>query len=98
MKVYALAMEAPGRYVVGTLMTPLADITAAGLITLHFPAHLTVLKDQTILTPIEVVDEFRGCLSHYLGYGKLNYAHSKLYLKWKDMRQNPPSFEVEEGE
>jgi hypothetical protein len=68
------------------------------MVALTHAAHLTVLKDQSILTPIEVLDTFHANLSGYIGFGELNADFTTIYLAWLELRLNPPNFGVEEEE
>jgi len=98
MPIYALAMETPGRYIVGQSSAAPDAILSTNTVALQDAAHLTVLKEQSILTPIDVLDNFHAKVSSYIGFGVLNEDFSSIYESWLEMHKNPPDFEVQEGE
>lgn len=97
-RVYALAMEAPSRYVVGQSSASPEAVISLGHVSLTDPAHLMVLKGQSVLTPIDVLDNFHAKVTSYVGFGELNEEYTQVYLAWLEMRRNPPDFEVQEEE
>jgi hypothetical protein len=97
-RVLALAMDAPGRYVVGHSESSDEEIAAHSLVALTDAAQLTVMSGTSVLTPIDVLHTFHAHLNGYIGYGELNADFTMMYEAWLDMRRNPPDFEVEEDE
>ena len=69
--VYAFAMDAPGRYLVGRSADSPDDVRAAGGACLQMPVHLTIAANQQHVVPIDVVGDFYVRLDKYVGFGEL---------------------------
>ena len=95
MTIYVLAMETPGRYIVGD--SPGPDF-ATGHITLTTAAHVTCIDAQWYFQHVSLMDEFTADIKSYAGFGKANQECVKHYTTWRDYIVNPPDFEVQDDE
>ena len=94
-EVCVLAMDVPGRYVVGTgSATP----DKRGLLHLTEVAHVTLVGDDWTFQAVALLDTFSASVSSYAGFGMANETCLEQYLIWREYRRNPPIFEVEETE
>lgn len=92
--VYVLAMETPGRYIVGES----EGLNAQGHITLHTAAHVTSIDKQWSFQHVSLLDEFTADIRAYAGFGKANAECEGHYRTWKKYITNPPDFGVQDDE
>lgn len=90
---YVLAMETPGRYIVGMSHGPDGDT-----ITLDNAAHVTCIESQWSFQDISLLRNFSAKLSAYAGFGLANAECEKHYRTWRQYVAKPPSFEVQEDD
>ena len=96
--IYALCLPLPGKYIVGRSSRSAREISSSGRLELTDAAHLMVLKEQSVLTPIDVLGSFHACLEAYTGFGVLDPSFTLIYEAWCELRRNPPDFGVQEDE
>ena len=97
MTVYVLAMNVPGRYVVGRSDQTAEDITASGYIHLSDVAHVTNIDEKWTFQPVLMLATFSAALEAYAGFGVATKEATAHYDAWISYRKNPPNFEVEDS-
>lgn len=95
-RVLVLAMDAPGRYIVGE--GKICEEGGRTVAILSDPAHAVFLNERLSFQPVSFIDTFTADLSAYVGYGRATEEMDAHYKTWVAYRRNPPSFEVEEDE
>lgn len=96
MTVYVLALDVPGRYIVGEAELSVDHWRDQGHIHLKNPSWVTLMNDQWTFQPITLMDEFVADLASYAGFGVANGDCLKHYQSWLEHFKNPPDFGVEE--
>lgn len=95
MYLMVLAFTTPGRYLMG--LSPLPETDQEGCIHLWDPAHMTYHSDRMTLQPIEFMDTFSANVTAYAGFGEADEKAYEVYGQWRELRKNPPEFEVEDS-
>ena len=98
MTVFVLALEVPGRYIVGKAEKPVEHWRDAGHIHLQDPSWVTLVNDQWTFQPITLMEEFVADLSSYAGFGVANGECLDHYEAWLKHFKNPPDFGVEDSD
>lgn len=94
--VYVAATTMPGEFLIGASEGPPSQAAGRGYLELRNPAYLLFEEGRLTLQPVECMSVMHVNLAYCTSFGVADTVTCECYETWWRLRQNPPTFEVED--